>query len=855
MGHPDTAGETPLYRFKRADVVVRDEQVTRLVSEVEVLRAVMKTLPTDSPKRHQILRSLERAIDALDLSDVVGTAQRARTLLAPMLSLPAEASAHRFAAVGHAHIDTAWLWPLAEARRKVARTFTNLLALLDANPDAVVACSQPQHYAWFEVDHPELFDQLSKHVARGAWSPVGAMWVEPDCNLPSGESLLRQLVHGKRYFLDRFGMDVTDVWLPDAFGFPASLPQIMRHGGCESFMTAKLGWNETNQIPHDSFWWEGIDGTRVFAHLPPADTYSGTLHPAELARASRTFAEKGVANTSLMPFGYGDGGGGPTQDMIDRARLLQDLEGSPRVTMQAPADFYSHARQAYPDAPIWRGELYFERHRGIHTTQRHTKQLHKRLERQLREAELWIATAGADSWRADHNTLQELWRVLLVHQFHDILPGSSTAWVHEQAEHALGQACTDAEQLVQGALQQLVGTGSAALVVNSSDLARAEVVSHNDRPRWACAPPMGISPLNDEAKPGVPVRATATNLRNEHLDVTIGDDGTLVAVIDLSTGRNLIAAGRKGNELRLHQDVPIMSDAWDVDATAYRQYTVVTEVTSIDVIEAEPLRGSVRVRRALGKASTIEQTYQLSADARRLDIVTEVDWQEDDTLLTAAFTVDVRSDECRYGIQFGHVGRPVHTNTSWDQARFEVAAHGWAHLAEAGFGVALLDDGIYGHGCQGNELRLSLIRSPGYPDPKADRGQHRFTYAIMASNGTVNDVIDEAERLQTPLRIVHGDADQPVPTPLVSVSGAKVSAVKRADADAGDLIVRCWEPRGGRTQATVAGQGWTRVQHCDALERPLTPPRTDPVVPLAPFEIVTLRLTPVDPEANRDGAE
>lgn len=384
LGDVRTAGERPLYRFASADLAVLDEEVWHLVLDIEVLSELMRELPADRSRRHEILRALEAMLDALDLHDVSGTAAAGRAELAGVLARPASASAHRISAAGHAHIDSAWLWPLRESVRKASRTFANVTALAKDYPELVFACSQAQQYAWVKDHQPHIWERIEQAVAAGQWAPVGSMWVESDANMPGGEALARQLVHGKRFFREELGVETEEIWLPDSFGYTAAFPQLARLAGVRWFLTQKLSWNQDNRMPHHSFWWEGIDGTRVFTHFPPVDTYNAQLHARELAHAERNFTEKGRATRSLVPFGWGDGGGGPTREMLERARRLRDLEGSPRVEIEKPSAFFAAAEEEYGEqAPVWSGELYLELHRATYTTQAKTKQGNRRSEHLL----------------------------------------------------------------------------------------------------------------------------------------------------------------------------------------------------------------------------------------------------------------------------------------------------------------------------------------------------------------------------------------------------------------------------------------------------------------------------------------
>ncbi|MFP5316286.1 MAG: alpha-mannosidase, partial [Actinomycetes bacterium] len=468
LGSLSTAGADPLYTFRRAEVAVFDREVWELGQDVWTLNGLMHELPVDLPRRHGILRALEKAINAVDPSDISGTAAAGRACLAGVLDSPAYASAHRVHAVGHAHIDSAWLWPVRETVRKVARTFSNVLELMDRNPDFVFAASSAQQYAWLKSFYPDVFERVAEKVRSGQFVPTGGMWVESDTNMPGGEALARQFVAGKRFFLENFGVEPQEVWLPDSFGYSAALPQLVRAAGSQYFLTQKISWNEINLFPHSSFNWEGIDGTRVFTHFPPVDTYNSDLSGPDLARAQRNYREKGAANTSLVPFGWGDGGGGPTREMLAAAERTASLEGSPSVTLSSPTRFFSEAAAEYPDAPVWSGELYLEFHRGTYTSQARTKHGNRRCEHLLREAELWCSVAALRAgFDYPYDELETAWHTVLLQQFHDILPGSSIAWVHEEAERNYTAVEASLESLIKAALDALLGSGAAAVSLNA----------------------------------------------------------------------------------------------------------------------------------------------------------------------------------------------------------------------------------------------------------------------------------------------------------------------------------------------------------------------------------------------------
>ncbi|SPE63728.1 Mannosylglycerate hydrolase [Streptomyces netropsis] len=851
LGDRLTADDAPRYRLARMDLAVLDRVVWELVQDLEVLGELMAELSVDSPRRWEILRAVERALDAVDLQDVGGSAGRAREQLTEVLSAPAHASAHRISAVGHAHIDSAWLWPLRETVRKVARTTANMTALLEDEPDFVYAMSQAQQFAWIKEHRPEVYARVKKAVAEGRFVPVGGMWVESDTNMPGSEALARQFVHGKRFFLEEFGIETEEVWLPDTFGYSAALPQLVRLAGAKWFLTQKISWSRTNKFPHHTFWWEGLDGTRVFTHFPPIDTYNSRLSGQEVAHAVRNFQEKGGATRSLAPTGWGDGGGGTTREMVARAKRLADLEGSARVVFERPSAFFEKAHAEYGHAPVWVGELYLELHRATLTSQAKTKQGNRRSEHLLREAELWAATAAVRAgFRYPYEALDRLWKTVLLHQFHDILPGTSIAWVHREAAATYGAVTAELESIVGDALAALAGDapGGGTVVFNAAPHGRGGAVAHGGA--------LVDSPDRDPGHAPAPASPTVRaregggfTLDNGLLRVEVDGRGLVVSVYDPEADRETIAPGTAANLLQLHPDFPNMWDAWDVDHF-YRN--TVTDLTDVETLEPTD-EGALRVVRAFG-SSRVEQLLSLPAGVRRLDIETEVDWHETEKFLKAAFPLDVHADRTSAETQFGHLHRPTHTNTSWDAAKFEACAHRFVHLEEPGWGVAVVNDSTYGYDVTRavreadtgttTTLRLSLLRAPRFPDPRTDQGTHRFRYALVPG-ASLGDAVREGYRINLPERRVPGSAGV---EPLVSVSddAVVISAIKLADDGSGDVVVRLYESLGGRARARLsAGFPTASVSVCDLLERPVAAATTDGdgvVLSLRPFEIVTLRL-------------
>ena len=859
MGDPATAGSSPLYRMGRIEVGLLDVAVWELTRDIEMLEGLMLELPVDQPRRALILRALERMVDVMDPSDVAGTAAAGRAALADALASPAAASAHHLHAVGHAHIDSAWLWPVRETIRKCARTFSSVVELMDEHPDFVFACSSAQQFAWIKEHHPALFERIRDKVARGQFVPVGGMWVESDTNMPGGEALARQFVAGKRFFFEEFGVDCSVVWLPDSFGYSAALPQIVAAAGAEYFLTQKISWNQTNRMPHHTFWWQGIDGTRVFTHFPPVDTYNSQLIPAELLHAERNYADHGHGSMSLVPYGFGDGGGGPTREMIARGQRAHSLEGAPTVEFSSPRAFFAAARADYPDAPTWVGEMYLELHRGTYTSQSRTKQGNRRSEHLLREAELWAATAtirlGTDY---PYDELEKHWHTVLLQQFHDILPGSSISWVYRVAERNYAELATDLEALIGERLQLLAGTAEAGagaeqqIGFNATPHVRAEI------------PPLGGGPtaLGSGAAVGIERDGDSVTVDNGLIRLVIDGRGLIVSLVHLGSGREVIPTGRAGNLLQVHRDTPNEWDAWDVDEHYRRQVVDLDVAESVTVAQTTDLV-TVRVQRRFA-GSVFEQGISLATGSREVRCVTTVDWHERQRLLKLAYPLDVQADRSAAETQFGHVFRPTHTNTSWEAARFEICAHRWIQVAEPGFGVAIANDRTYGHDVTSGPVsdsaggpgtvttvRLSLLRAPLYPDPDADQGRHVFRTSITPG-ADIADAVRAGYDLNLPTRFVSG-AHGTAPIVTVSDPAVVVEAVKLAEDRSGDVIVRLYESLGGRVTATVtAGFAATGVQRTDLLERRLVAGESDTsgateagsiTLTLRPFEIVTLRFS------------
>lgn len=839
IGDKLTSSRELLYRLSRADINVFDVQLWELCQDLETLSEMSRELSETDARRFQVLRAIERSLDALDLQNVHATAAAARAELREVLASPANASSHRITAIGHAHIDSAWLWPLRETVRKVGRTTANVVNLMDSNPDFLFAMSQAQQLAWLKDHRPDVFARVKEYVQQGRFIPVGGMWVESDTNMPGSEALARQFVYGKRFFLEEFGVETEEVWLPDTFGYSAALPQVVKSAGAKWFLTQKISWNTVNKFPHHTFDWEGIDGTKVFTHFPSVDTYNSDLSGGQLAHAARNFQEKGAASMSLAPFGWGDGGGGPTREMLARVTRNANLEGAPKVSMQRPSEFFSQAEAEYPDRPTWAGELYLEFHRGTYTTQAKNKQGNRASEHLLNQAELWSATAAVRvGFAYPYADLERVWKEVLLLQFHDILPGTSIAWVHREAAERYAVMAVELKEIIASAQQALAGEGEEPVFFNAAPHLR------NSVPAFGAITGSDLVAVAEHDKSAIRADADGWILENSHLRVKINKTGLLESVYDLAARREVLAA--PGNLFQLHPDFPNDWDAWDVDSF-YRNTAVdLTDVDSIEIVGTD----SLRIRRSFGESS-IDQLLSLRDDAQQIDLDVTVDWHEREKFLKLSFPLDLHTERSSSEIQFGHVKRPTHANTSWDAAKFEICAHRWVQVEEPGYGVAVANSATYGHDISSSAgvttVRLSVLRAPRFPDPGTDQGLHKLQYALVPGAGVVA-ACKAGYALNLPEDAISGAHGV---EPLLSVDhdAVVVSAVKFAEDRSGDLIVRCYESGGGRASAQLQALfDYQNVMETDLLERPLDASGALIVgesgeleLQLRPFQIVTLR--------------
>lgn len=799
-GDIQTSSPRKLYTTTRMDLAIFEPEVHELSLDLEVLLELQAELPA-GPRRMRILQAMDNALDVLDLQRITETASAARAELVDVLAKRADESAHRISAVGHAHIDSAWLWPVRETIRKVSRTASSMVELLGYDEDFLYGMSSAQQYAWMKENRPEVYARVKEAVAAGRFLPLGGMWVESDTVMPSGESMIRQFYYGQKFFREEFGITCAGVWLPDSFGYSPALPQLMSRAGFEWFFTQKISWNQQNKFPHHTFNWEGIDGSRVFSHFPSMDTYNSQLSGEEVAKASRQFRESRHATGSIAPVGWGDGGGGTTREMTGKARRLADLEGSATVTWEHPDEFFKRAKTELPTPPVWVGELYLELHRATLTSQHQTKQGNRRTEHLLVEAELWAATAAVYAgFEYPHEEIDELWQQVLLHQFHDILPGTSIAWVHREVVVAYARVTAAAQAIIAQAQALLVGTGETPIRLNAAPFTRAGL-------RTGSAAPVIELPTCTRT-----VTATESAhgivLSNELVTIIISAQGLITSAVDHATGRESIAAGAEANLLQLHQDFPNMWDAWDVDKYYRNQVTDLRELDSLTLSTDADGTARVVIERSFS-ASTVRQELTLAPDSKTLQIEQVTDWHETEKFLKVAFPLDIRAEQVIAETQFGYHKRVTHVNTSWEAAKFETSMHRFVLAEEPGFGAALINDSIYGFDVTRDStkagvttnMRLSLLRAPRFPDPETDQGiqTHRYGLVIGAD---IEAATTEGALLNSDAHTINGAHGF---DPLVTVEGHGIvlSNVKLAGDKSGDLIVRVYESLGRRAKGNV----------------------------------------------------
>jgi alpha-mannosidase len=747
--------------------------------------------------------------------EMLETVRAGRDCLKPLLERKNGPTTPTLYAFGHAHIDVAWLWPLQQTERKIANTAINQLALFEEYPDYKFLQSQPHLYWMLQTKYPELYERFKAAVKSGNVIPDGAMWVEADTNVAGGEALIRQVMYGRQYFKDEFDFDSRVLWLPDVFGYSGALPQILKGCGVIGFSTQKITWayNGGETFPYNTFWWEGIDGSAIPAHI--FTDYNSQVRPNAVMDRWNTRLQKNNISTMIMAFGWGDGGGGPDRDHVEFLKRCQDLEGLPKVKPASPREFFEDLLQRGQPKDRYVGELYFQAHRGTYTSQARTKRGNRKTEYALREAEFWASAARAlNGFEFSPQTLTLTWRKLLLNQFHDILPGSSIHRVYEEAEATFDQAIAEAQQVANAAASTFTRPTSDCTVFNSLSWPRTALVDMANGPVEVTVPACGWATLpasqpGDERLVNGESYALAGKssdgslfLENELIRVSFNARGEVASLWDKETGRETMAA--PGNRLCLYKDVPDNWDAWDLDSMAEMQPVRADEPVTLEILTTGPLVARLALTRKMSKSS-VNQTISLRRGSRRVDFETTLDWQESHRLLKVAFPVNIHTHEAIHEIQFGHLRRPNHRSRQYDQDRFEVSSHKWSALAEENRGVAVLNDCKYGLSVTGNSINLTLLKSAMAPDMTADKGLQTVTYSLYAWNGSLaqSGVVREAYDLNVPVMVVPGSAGE---GSLFSLDAENVviETVKPAEDGSADVIVRLYESKRSATRCQLS---------------------------------------------------
>ncbi|MST97712.1 alpha-mannosidase [Victivallaceae bacterium BBE-744-WT-12] len=830
-------------RVERMRLGLFRRELWHLRIEFSILWEYYQALPEHDYRRRRVLAALSGAIDRY--ADDPDGAAGARQELAPVLALPALHSAPIACGVGHAHIDTGWLWPVSETIRKSARTFANQLDMMDKYPEYTFGASQPQHYAFVKQYYPELFEKIRRRVSEGRWELQGGMWVEADCNLISGESMIRQFLHGKNFFRDEFGMEVHNLWLPDVFGYSPALPQIMKKSGCDFLLTQKISWNQFNTFPFTTFFWKGIDGSEVLTHFPPENTYNASVTPLELIPAQNRFQESELLPEFLSLYGIGDGGGGPKETHIERARLLQNFEGTPRFRFGRADEFFE--RLAGTEAvtrrqlPVWSGELYLELHRGTLTSQAQIKRDNRKLEQLLAATEFLCAIGPLSDYPS--SALDAAWKKLLINQFHDILPGSSITQVYENARREHAELFATCHHLIDQAAGKIsVEAPDTLSLLNTlsctfhhavelpPEWQNCEIIDEQGRPvsvqgtrATAIVPPSGFTIWHKRGSvSAAPLVAVDEGLvlANDLVRYEFTPAGELLSAVDLETGLETLRPGECGNVLRLYVDRPNAYEAWDIDLFYDHEKVVAPELTARPRRESGPVESTLQFAWAIGEHSTIRQTIRLERHTKRLDFETAVDWAETRKMLRVNFPVAIATDSAACDIQYGYFRRPTQENDSWDLAKFEVSFHRYVDLSEPGRGVALLSDCKYGCRVNRGNLDLALLRSPKYPDWEADRGHREFTYSYLPHRGELVEapVMAEAAQLNRPPLLFPGRRFTVRPPFCVTAGRVALEVLKRAE-KSDHRVIRLVEISGGSGKARLTTElPGVRLVECDLLE-------------------------------------
>jgi alpha-mannosidase len=893
----------------KAGLVVLDREVEKLYYNIKVPLEIAVLLDINDKRRGDILNYLNEAVNLLDLrkpfseSFNESVCESNRFLEEEFYNKYCGCEDVIATCVGHTHIDVAWLWTVSQTREKSARSFSTVLSLMEQYPEYIFMSSQPQLYKFVKEDYPEVYERIKERVKEGRWEAEGAMWLEADCNLTSGESLVRQVLFGTRFFEKEFGIKNKILWLPDVFGYSAALPQILKKSGIDYFMTTKISWNEYNKMPYDTFMWKGLDGTEILTHFITASdyqnpitshftTYNGKLKPDEVMGTWQRYQHKDMNNDVLISFGHGDGGGGTTIEMLENARRMEKgIPGCPKVKLGNTLDYFKGLEQKVRSnrkLPKWAGELYLEYHRGTYTSMARNKRYNRKSEFLYQDVELLstISSLMTEDGQYEQDKINEGWEGILLNQFHDILPGSSIKEVYEDSEKHYIDIMKEGNRLADNAMKSIAAnitlSETSVVVFNQLGFDRSDVVEFKLPEGCENAevydylgnavlsqkldgnkvlffaeniPAKGYKAFKLVKAKAEPLKKQAavqiSSLGNKFFDISFDADYNITSIFDKVNDRELLKSGERANVLQAFEDRPHNFDAWDINIYYQEKMWEVNDVLSAALIENGPLRTTLRIERRF-LDSTITQDIHMYEAISRIDFSNYVDWKERHILLKAAFPVDIHADKATYDVQYGNVERPTHWNTSWDYARFEVCAHKWVDLSEDDYGVSLLNDCKYGHDIKDGVMRMTLLKSATDPNQDADLGEHRFTYSLYPHSGDWKKAgtIPMSYKINCPMYAsVEEGHEGTLPTEFslvrVNKENIMVEVVKRAE-DSDDIIVRLYECYNRRTKAVLCfskeiARAWEcNLMEIDQKEVEVSDNRLE--FEIKPFEIKTFKL-------------
>ncbi len=884
------------HRIKRADLAWLDEKTDDFYYMGSLVLDTVNQLADGDPVKYDLRIALDRACHCIDWSypgsgTFYETVHQADDSLNERIDGMEKQSLVKVHCVGHTHIDMAWLWRLKHTHEKASRSFSTVLRMMEMFPEYIFLQTQPQIYEYIKEDFPEIYEEIKKRAAEGRWETDGGMWVEADCNLTSGESLTRQILLGSRFMKEEFGKEVEYLWLPDVFGYSWALPQILKKSGIDMFMTTKISWNQYNRMPHDTFYWKGMDGTQVLTHFITTPepwngpdswfyTYNGLLTAKTVKGVWEAYSEKEVNKDMLISFGYGDGGGGVNRDLLEARRRLDKIPGLPNVKTSTAGEYFRKLKKTVKDTEqyvhTWDGELYLEYHRGTYTSQGYNKRMNRKMELLYRKAEWMTVMEAVRAGRLEEAQQEKLtkgWKMILTNQFHDIIPGSSIHEVYEDSrrdyevirrigeevvsdykEKALTEreacyAVYNASGWKLDTMAAIRSNGAGHYTDEDGNVLRSQQADGMDYVQVKDVPPMGHKVIlfvkGKELSESSVFTVNGKNIETPFYSVCLNDYGQMTRLYDKQEAREVLAYGERGNVLQVFEDKPLDNDAWDIDIFYQQKMREITDLTAFEVTRCGALCLTVHMEWKYMN-TTVSQDMTLYSQDRRIDFKTDVDFRERQQLLKAAFTVDVRSTFATYDIQYGNVRRPNHWNTSWDQARFESVGHRFADLSERNYGVALMNDCKYGYDIKDNVMRISLLRSGKQPDHLQDLGRHSFTYALLPHRGDFVEggVAESAYELNNPMDVYEGMPKKAEGSFFALDNGQiEVDAVKKSE-DGKYLVIRFHDFAGARQKVEVkpsfAYKAWAES---DLMERPISKFTGGAVaMELHPYEIKTVLL-------------